>query len=86
MFDPKKATDGAAQRLRILEALRRRPHTSYDLRQAGCYQCPTRVFELRRQGYEITTSRVTVTDSEGFRHLGIALYELVAEPAQGASV
>ena len=85
MSDPNKATGGAAQRLRIIEALRHRPQTSYDLRRAGCYQCPTRVFELRREGFEILTSRVVVTDAEGFEHRGIALYELVAEPARGVA-
>ena len=85
MSDPNKATDGAAQRLRIIEALRHRPQTSYDLRQAGCYQCPTRVFELRHEGFEILTSRVVVIDAEGFEHRRIALYELVAEPARGVA-
>lgn len=84
MTDPNKATDGSAQRQRILEALRRGPKTSYDLRRAGCYQCPTRVFELRLRGYEITTSRVIVIDGNGYEHRQIALYELVAEPARGA--
>lgn len=86
MSDPNKATDGAAQRLRILEALRRRPQTSYDLRRAGCYQCPTRVFELRHEGFEIKTSRVIVIDGDGFEHRQIALYELIAEPVQGSSI
>ena len=84
MSDPNKATDGAAQRLRIIEALRHRPQTSYDLRRAGCYQCPTRVFELRREGFKILTSRVVVTDADGFEHRLVALYELVAEPARQA--
>jgi len=81
----RKATDGAAQRQRILEALRLRPHTSYDLRRAGCYQCPTRVFELRHEGFEIKTSRVVIVDRDGFEHRGVALYELVTEPARGAA-
>jgi len=80
-----KATDGAAQRQRILEALRLRPHTSYDLRRAGCYQCPARVFELRHEGFEIKTSRVVIVDRDGYEHPRCALYELVAEPVRGTA-
>ncbi|WP_295525616.1 helix-turn-helix domain-containing protein [uncultured Pseudacidovorax sp.] len=67
------------QRAKILGLLRMRPHTSYELRRAGCYQCPTRVFELRRQGYEIETQRVTVVDQDGFSHPFVALYSLADE-------
>lgn len=67
-----KSTAGAAQR--------KRPHTSYELRRAGCYQAPTRVFELRGAGFDIQTTRVSVIDSDSFSHVGVALYALVAEP------
>ena len=46
-----KSTAGAAQRKRIVQLLRTRPHTSYELRRAGCYQDPARVFELRNTGF-----------------------------------
>ena len=85
MSDTNKSTDGGAQRHRIIEALRRRPQTSYDLRRAGCYQCPTRVFELRNLGYEIETRRVVVVDADGFEHCRVALYSLAAEPKGGAA-
>ena len=42
-----KSTATDAQRERIIEALRIRPHTSYDLRRLGIYQAPARVKELR---------------------------------------
>ena len=71
-----KSTSGHAQRERILEALTVGPKTSYDLRRIGCYQCPTRVLELRRMGYDIRTERVSIWDEDGYRHLGIALYTL----------
>ncbi|WP_447918163.1 helix-turn-helix domain-containing protein [Achromobacter aegrifaciens] len=71
-----KSTSGAAQRIRILEALALRPHTSYELRKLGCYQANTRVLELRRQGYDISTERVSIWDDEGYRHDGVALYAL----------
>ncbi|HEY0297206.1 MAG TPA: helix-turn-helix domain-containing protein [Bordetella sp.] len=71
-----KSTSGGAQRQRILQALALRPHNSYELRKMGCYQCPTRVIELRRQGYNIATERVTLWDDQGYRHSNVALYVL----------
>ena len=73
----KKSTSGEAQRQRILAALDPNPKTSYDLRRLGCYQCPTRIYELRRMGYDIRTQRVSIWDAEGYRHHGVALYTLV---------
>lgn len=75
-----KSTAGEAQRQRIAQLLSWRPHTSYELRRAGCYQCPTRIFELRARGFDIRTTRVTITDEDGFVHVGVALYELAAVP------
>jgi hypothetical protein len=75
-----KSTAGAAQRKRIVQLLRTRPHTSYELRRAGCYQAPTRVFELRNAGFDIQTTRVVVVDDMGYLHPNVALYALVAEP------
>lgn len=74
-FNP-KSTATEAQRERILSALAHGPKTSYDLRRLGCYQCPTRVLELRRQGYDIRTDLVTIWDQEGYRHHRVALYVL----------
>ncbi|MDI1342418.1 helix-turn-helix domain-containing protein [Polaromonas sp.] len=75
-----KSTATEAQRDRILQALRCRPQTSYDLRRLGCYQAPARVKELRdRFGYGITTDRVTLYDRDGFAHPRAALYTLVSE-------
>ena len=76
------STATEAQRLRIVAALRRRPHTSYELRCLGCYQAPARVKELRdRLGYDIRTDRVVLTDGDGYTHANCALHTLVAEPA-----
>ena len=64
-----KSTGTDAQRERIIEALRLRPHTSYDLRRLGIYQAPARVKELRdRFGYSITTDPVVIVDRDGYRH------------------
>ncbi|MBW0170735.1 MAG: helix-turn-helix domain-containing protein [Hydrogenophaga sp.] len=79
-FSP-KSTHSEAQRQRILEALRHRPQTSYDLRRLGCYQAAARVKELRdRFGYVIRTERVTLYDRDGFMHPRAARYHLEAEP------
>ena len=50
-----KSTATEAQLQRIIEVLRIRPHTSYDLRRLGCYQAPARIKTLRDKGYQITT-------------------------------
>jgi len=76
-----KSTATEAQRQRVVEALRRRPHTSYDLRRLGIYQAPARIKELRdRFGYGIATDLVTLVDRDGYRHARCALYTLVSEP------
>lgn len=74
-----KSTTGAAQRQRILQALRRGPKTSFELRRLGIYQHSVRIFELREAGYQIETARVSITDHDGYEHRGCALYSLVAE-------
>lgn len=75
------STATQAQRERIVQALRRRPQTSYDLRRLGCYQAPARIKELRdRFGYVIETTRITLWDRDGFAHPRAALYTLVSEP------
>jgi len=76
-----KSTATEAQRHRIIEALRRRPHTTYDLRRLGIYQAPARIKELRdRFSYTITTDPVVIVDRDGYRHARVALYTLVSEP------
>lgn len=76
-----KSTHSEAQRQRIIEALRARNQTSYDLRRLGCYQAPARIKELRdRFGYLIDTVRVTLVDRDGYSHPRAALYVLRGEP------
>lgn len=75
-----RSTATEAQRDRILEALRRRPQTTSDLRQIGIFQAATRIKELRDQfGYRIDTARVTLVDPDGFTHVGAAHYSLINE-------
>lgn len=78
-----KSTASEAQRQRILEALRTGPKTSYELRRLGVYQQSTRIFELRRRGYDIQTERVTLYDRDGFMHRGCARYHLRSAPNHG---
>lgn len=81
---PHVSTTGEAQRQRIVEMLQTGPKHTLDFRRAGIMQSQTRIFELRALGYDIpTVSRVTIYDDQGFPHRGVAVYELVAEPAQG---
>ncbi len=78
-----KSTATEAQRHRIIEALRIRPHTSYDLRRLGIYQAPARIKELRGKfGYIITTDPVVIVDRDGYHHANVALYTLVSEPVE----
>ena len=81
---PHVSTTGDAQRQRIVEMLQTGPKHTLDFRRAGIMQSQTRIFELRALGYDIpTVARVTIYDDQGFPHRGVAVYELVAEPAQG---
>lgn len=77
------STTTAAQRARVLAALRDGPKTTHDLRCLGIYQAPARVKELRDVlGYTIETTRVTLVDRDGYSHPRAGLYELIADPPQ----
>ncbi len=68
-----------AQHERILQALSRRPHTSFELTSLlGIYHPPRRIKELREQGHAIQTDRVVLVDAWGYRHPRCALYSLGA--------
>ena len=81
-FTPRSTTT-KAQQVRLVEALRLRPHDTDELRKLGIF-CPApRVMELRKMGYAIHTHRITKVDSEGFSHERMGLYGLVSEPSEG---
>jgi len=83
---PHVSTTGEAQRRRIVEMLRSGRKNTLDFRHAGIMQSQTRIFELRGLGYDLpTVGRVTVYDDQGYPHRGVALYELIAEPAERAA-
>ncbi|MFL9890208.1 helix-turn-helix domain-containing protein [Paraburkholderia sp. RL17-381-BIF-C] len=66
----------AAQRVRVVEALRGGPQTTYSLRARGVSHPAMRIKELVALGHAIASSRVTAIDSDGFSHNGVAMYEL----------
>ena len=74
------STATEAQRQRVIEALRRRPHHTYDMRSKGISHPAGRVRELNKRGYLIVSDRITTTDSDGFTHVNVALYTLIGEP------
>lgn len=76
-FSP-MSTAAEAQRYRLIEALRAGPMNSYELRRLGIYQVPARILELRRQGHDIITERISITDEEGYLHPQCARYHLLA--------
>ncbi|WP_313297383.1 helix-turn-helix domain-containing protein [Diaphorobacter sp.] len=79
-----KSSATREQYKRVIEALRIRPQTSYDLRRLGVYQAPARIKELRdRFNFVISTDPVVIVDRDGYRHARVALYTLMSEPAEG---
>jgi len=74
------STATEAQIARVVAALRTGPKTSYQLSRMGIYHPPRRIKDLRDRGFAISTERVTLTDADGFQHIGCALYVLAGEP------
>jgi hypothetical protein len=71
-----KSSNTETQRARALELLKVSPQTTYTLRSKGLSHCAARIMELRLRGRRIDTSRVTAVDSDGYTHVGVALYSL----------
>ncbi|CAG9247065.1 conserved hypothetical protein [Burkholderia cepacia] len=71
-----------AQRKLALDALLNGPKHTYHFRALGCSHPAARVQELIRMGFQIESSRITATDSDGFTHHGVALYELLSDKPQ----
>lgn len=86
--DPIMQTSFAAQRKRLLEALRERPLTTIDCREELNIIAPApRIHELRHNyGNEILTERVTVADRHGRLHRMIARYHLIKEAAKNGGL
>lgn len=77
-----RSTSTEAQRARLLALLRTGPQTTYGLRKHGVAVTSARIFDLRAEGFEIATERVTAYDSDGYAHIGVARYTLLREPPQ----
>lgn len=79
-------TTAESQRRRLLEALKAGPVTTIAARAELNIMMPAaRVNELKAQGHEIYTMRITIDDDCGRPHRQIAKYVLVklAEPEGG---
>lgn len=75
-----KSTATEAQLERLSNKLSSRPHHTIELRHCGIHHPAGRVQDLEARGFVIGVSRITVVDTEGFSHSGIALYELIRAP------
>lgn len=78
--DASPGRSGAAQRTRILEALREFPVTTFEaMRHLDCFDPRPRVLELRRKGLNIITNRIRIETESGDVHT-VGQYALLASP------
>jgi hypothetical protein len=75
-----RSTKTEAQIQRLLQLLRIRPRHTHELRCAGISHPAGRILDLLKRGYLIDSGRVTTVDADGFTHVNVALYSLMAEP------
>lgn len=78
----RKSTATIAQINKLRGLLRRRPHHTYELRKQGISHPAGRVNDLEDMGCVIDSHRITTVDSDGFTHIGVALYSLISEPEE----
>lgn len=79
-------TSSSAQRARLLARLQAGPIDTITARsELNIFHPAARVQELRDVGHSIGTHRVTLTDDQGRKHSGIALYYLGTEPTGRAA-
>ena len=81
----RRSTTRLAQIKRLSEVLRVRPHHTYELRKMGISHPAGRVQDLEEDGFVISSDRINTVDSDGFLHVGVALYSIVSEPAHQAN-
>ncbi|KYK75663.1 transcriptional regulator [Aggregatibacter actinomycetemcomitans serotype e str. SA2149] len=79
-------TSTGEQRRFMIERLRERPHSTNELRQMGIYYPPSRIKELRNQGYLIDTFYREETDSTGLTHRVNGGGKLFNELAKGTNL
>jgi hypothetical protein len=76
-------TSASNQRSIILEALKKSPKTTIELRHDyGIMQPAPRVLELKAQGYLITSLRVQCNIPDGIKHSSVANYVLVSKAGE----
>ena len=75
-----RSTATEAQIERLLLMLRSRPRHTHELRKNGISHPAGRVKDLEYRGYVIGSDRITTIDSDGYSHVGVALYSLISEP------
>ncbi|WP_028455781.1 helix-turn-helix domain-containing protein [Chitinilyticum litopenaei] len=74
------ATEAAAQRLRVLAALRSGSCTTFELRDRCNVMMPAaRIKELKDAGHTIITDLIDAEDSHGRPHGRVAKYTLIRE-------
>lgn len=67
-IEPITTANSYEQRLFILNCLKQRPYSTNELRQLGIYYPPSRIKELRKQGYKIDTFMRDEYDNTGLKH------------------
>lgn len=72
-------TSASAQRKRLLEALQTlgAVNTLYARDRLNIMAPAPRIKELREQGHQIYTDRISITDRNGFAHGNVARYVLI---------
>ena len=75
------STNATTQKLFVLACLRERPHSSNELHMRGIYDPRARIFSLRQEGYDISTTWRYDTDVAGVERK-IGVYSLLSEAKQ----
>ena len=78
-----KDTATEAQQRRIVAALRISSTMTDELRALGFYQVSARIWGLRARAFNIVTDLFAGYAADGYSHMRMARYTLVAEPEGG---
>ena len=77
----RKSTSTEAQIELLIDLLRIRNRHTHELRKVGISHPAGRINDLKKRGFAIDKQLITTVDSDGFTHVGVALYDLISEPA-----
>ena len=75
----RKSTSTEAQIERLTDLLRIRNRQTHELRKVGISHPAGRINDLKKRGFVIDMQLINTVDSDGFTHVGVALYELISE-------